>query len=295
MMASVTIDISGFTDLDTIDLTGLAFSGVGGTFANNLLVLTNAVAAHDMLHIEGHFSSGDFSFSSDGSGGTEITLALPAGSVRSHGAHGDYVIVNDNGSLVVDDLVSGRDGNQTLSGADDILFSDGTGVFDPTGTAGTVLRLYQATFGRTPDLTGLKFWTSDVDDAHVSLANVADSFASSPEFIHNYGSLADPDFVQQLYHNVLGRAGEATGVQFWQSVLATGISRGRVALDFAESPENRAKTISVAGDKNDAEATRLYQAALDRAPDQAGDAFWSSQLANGMTPTAVAQSFIELA
>ena len=50
--------------------------------------------------------------------------------------------------------------------------------------------------------------------------------------------------------------------------------------------------MSTAGEENNAEAYRLYQAALNRAPDATGLAFWSTALANGATPTQVAQDFI---
>ena len=65
--------ISGFTTLDTIDVTDLAFSSVSGVFASDTLVLVNA-ARQDTLHIRGNFASGNFRFSSDGSGGTNIQL-----------------------------------------------------------------------------------------------------------------------------------------------------------------------------------------------------------------------------
>jgi hypothetical protein len=158
-----------------------------------------------------------------------------------------------------------------------------------------VLRLYQAGLGRSPDVDGLSFWTSNVDDSRVSLADVANSFATSPEFIHNYGSLSDLAFVQQLYQNVLNRSGDTGGAQFWQGQMASGVSRGQVLVGFAESPENRTRTLPTAGDKNDAEAYRLFQAALNRAPDQGGQSFWSTTLANGATPSQVAQSFINSA
>jgi Domain of unknown function (DUF4214) len=286
------IAISGFNASDTIDLTGLAFSAVSGDFANNVLTVTNGIT-QAVLHIQGGFSSSDFVFSSDGATGTDVMLAPPPGTDRVHGLHTEYLIVNDNGTLVVDDTGSAGDGNRTLPGDDTVQFADGTGVFDPTGTAGTVLRLYQAALSRTPDLGGLQFWTGDIDNSHVSLADVANSFVASPEFIHNYGSLADADFIQQLYLNVLGRPGDPGGTIFWQSALNTGFTRGEVVIGFAESPEDRAKTVGIAGDKNDAEATRLYQAALNRAPDAGGEAFWSAALTNGETTTQVAQSFID--
>jgi len=285
------IAISGFSAADTIDLTGFVFNGVSGAFANNALTVTNGTT-QAIVHIQGGFSASDFVFSSDGAGGTNVVLVPPPGTARSRGVHTDYLVVNNNGTLIVDDKGLEGEGDRTLSGLDTVLFADGTGIFDPTGTAGTVLRLYQAALGRTPDLGGLKFWVGDVDNSHVSLADVANSFAGSPEFIHNYGSLSDADFIQQLYQNVLGRAGDPGGTQFWQSALGAGFSRGEVVVGFAESPEDRARTLGIAGDKNDAEATRLYQAALNRAPDAVGEAFWSSVLANGQTPTQVAQSFI---
>jgi Glycosyl hydrolases family 16/Domain of unknown function (DUF4214) len=218
---------------------------------------------------------------------TTPTVAVP-----QHGSHDQFIVASDNGSLHVEEPADGRDETQMLSSGNVITFSDGTGVFDRTGTAEDVDRLYAAALGRAPDVGGLEFWTSTVDDSHVSLTSAANSFAASPEFIHKYGSLSDPGFVQQLYQNVLNRPGEASGVQFWQGALASGTSRGAVLLSFAEGPENQAKTLSTAGDENNAEAYRLYQAALDRTPDQAGVTYWASALGGGATPTQLAQGFI---
>jgi hypothetical protein len=220
------------------------------------------------------------------------TTVAPPGTVKAHGSHDEYVLFGNNGSLALQDTISGRDGSQMLSPNSLIKFTDGTGVIDPTGTAEDVDRLYSAALGRAPDVGGLQFWTSDVDDSHVSLSDIANSFAASPEFINHYGSLSNLAFVQQLYQNVLNRPGEAGGVHFWQDTLAAGTSRGTVLLSFAEGPENQAKTLPTAGDKNNAEAYRLYQAALDRTPDQGGLSFWSSALKSGTTPDQVAQSFI---
>jgi hypothetical protein len=288
-----TIAIAGFNAFDTIDLTG--FNAVSGAFANNVLTLTDAINAHATLHIQGNFAASSFSLSGDGAGGTNISLAAPPGSVRSHGAHTEYLIADDSGLMVVDDTVGGRDGDRTRPGSDDVLFADGTGVFDPTGTAGTVSRLYQAALNRAPDLPGLKAWTNIIDTNQLSLAAVANSFANAPEFIHNYGSLSNDGFVRTLYQNALGRPADAGGEQAWDDALTSGLTRGQVALGFAQSPENRARTLSVAGDKNDAEAYRLYQAALARTPDQAGLLGWSAVLASGATPSQVAQGFIDSA
>ncbi len=76
-------------------------------------------------------------------------------------------------------------------------------------------------------------------------------------------------------------------------MLASGGTRGGVVIGFSESVENKVKTLSTAGDPNDAEAYRLYPAAFNRAPDPVGHAYWSSVLASGVTPTQVAQGFVD--
>jgi hypothetical protein len=69
--------ITGFSTTDTIDLTG--FVAVSESFANNALVLTDASSTQATLQIQGPFSSGDFHLSSDGVGGTDITVCYAAG------------------------------------------------------------------------------------------------------------------------------------------------------------------------------------------------------------------------
>jgi hypothetical protein len=216
----------------------------------------------------------------------------PPGEVILHGAATQYVIADDSGSLYIQDTVAGRDGTQILSDVKEMEFTNGVGLVDPTGTAEDVARLYQGLLDRAPDAAGLKAWTALVDDSNVPLSVVANAFASSPEFIQKCGSLSDTAFIDQLYENALGRPAEATGVQAWDSSLTSGISRGQVAVDIAESTEAQASSLSTAGDNNNAEVYRLYETALGRAPDPAGGAYWSSVLANGASVTQVAQNFI---
>jgi V8-like Glu-specific endopeptidase len=233
----------------------------------------------------------------DSGSGTPPTSppVTPANEVILRGSSSQYLIADGNGSLYVQDTVSGRDGTQTLPGVTEMVFADGIGVFDPTGTAEDVARVYLATLGRAPDVAGLEYWTAQIDDSHVPLNQVASSFTTSPEFIQDYGSLSNTAFVNQLYVNVLGRPADAGGASYWDGVLASGATRGTVVLGFAESKENEANTLSTGGDENNAEAYRLYQAALNRAPDATGLSFWSSALASGATPTQVAENFINSA
>ena len=218
-------------------------------------------------------------------------LGWKRGSVPLQGAAPQYVIVDNNGALYIQDMVTGRGGAQILPTAKKMQFTDGVGLFDPAGAAEDVARLYQAFLRRPPDVSGLAAWTTEIDESHVPLSAVANSFAASPEFIQASGGLSEDSFVRDMYLNALGRSMDAGGEQAWDNALASGMGRGEVALQFAESPEGRRNTLSFAGDKNDAATYRLYQAAFARTPDQAGQIYWSSGLASGATPSQVAQGF----
>jgi hypothetical protein len=220
------------------------------------------------------------------------TTSVTATSVTARGDHTQYVISNDNGSLYTQDLVPNRDGTQILSANTPVNFTDGTGVFDPTGNAEEVARLYRAAFGRSPDLPGENYWTGLINSSTLTLDQTAMNFIASAEFQNTYGSLNSAQFVETLYQNVLGRSADPTGLAYWQSQMDNGESRSQVLLNFSDSFENKENTISTIGDKDLSEAYRLYQAAFNRTPDQPGLAYWTGQLDNGTTPLQAAQSFL---
>ena len=207
------------------------------------------------------------------------------------GTHDQYAVhLTGSGRSVVTDLVTGRDGVQDGS-SNTFLFSDGTGVPDPTGTGAQVYRLYQAAFDRVADLAGQTYWTRSIDVDHQSLDSVAENFTRSAEFLSQYGNLSNGQVVHQYYRNVLGREGESTGVDYWTAQLDAGASRGKVLLGFSESIENIRNTVGVAGDADYGEAYRLYAAAFARMPDQPGLDYWTQSLAGGATPLEVARNF----
>ena len=123
-------------------------------------------------------------------------------------------------------------------GIDRLQFQNGTLAFDFDGTAGESYRIYQAAFDRTPDNAGLSYWIQSMD-AGKSLLEVAAGFVASAEFAAVYGAnSSNESFVSKLYENVLGRAGEAAGISYWQGELDGGASRAAVLAGFSESGEN---------------------------------------------------------
>jgi len=139
---------------------------------------------------------------------------------------------------------SGVLGVDTLASIERLQFTDTNIALDigPTQTAGSVYMLYQATFNRTPDAAGLGYWIAQVDKGANIITNVAASFIQSPEFVAKYGSnSSNASYVDNLYQNVLHRAGESGGVAYWNQQLNTGAATKAFVLEqFATLAEGAA-------------------------------------------------------
>ncbi len=122
-------------------------------------------------------------------------------------------------------------------------FSESPEFIGTTGTslpsdprAAQVWRLYRAYFQRDADAAGLEFWYHELL-ARRTLNEISNSFAGSTEFGSIYGARSHREFVTLVYVNVLGRAPDAAGLEFWVSRLSSGLSRGAMMTNFSESPE----------------------------------------------------------
>ena len=112
-----------------------------------------------------------------------------------------------------------------------------TNTIAPHSSAeGKIRRLYEAFFLRNPDASGLTYWLGVLDRG--GLSTVAGQLAASPEFQNRYGTLSDRAFVTLVYNNVLGRAPDANGFDFWTGKLSNGMSRGSMMIGFSEAAEN---------------------------------------------------------
>lgn len=100
--------------------------------------------------------------------------------------------------------------------------------------------MYLAYFNRAPDALGLDYWASQAYDWHAAQPGVAMSqinkdianvFAGTPEAISTYGSVTQQssaaelqNFVTKVYQNVLDRAPDSAGLNYWVNNLQTGAS-----------------------------------------------------------------------
>ncbi|MEM9395342.1 MAG: DUF4214 domain-containing protein [Pseudomonadota bacterium] len=107
-----------------------------------------------------------------------------------------------------------------------------------------VVRLYQATLDRLPDVAGYTSWTEALANG-MDYSVVVNGFVGSAEFQSVYGTLTNAQFVTLMYDNVLDRTPDSAGASFWLGSMAGGTSRAEVVAGFAESLEFQNKMAPV--------------------------------------------------
>jgi Ca2+-binding RTX toxin-like protein len=169
-------------------------------------------------------------------GGDGLDMAtfngLRSGFTVAQGANG-WTVTDKAGTLGVD----------MLAGVERLGFRDGVIALDIDGTAAQAYRLYAAAFNRTPDAGGLGFWLSALDRG-MSLDTVAAMFTQNDEFTRMYGATRSPEsFLTTLYQNILHRAADQGGFDFWAKAMHNGWTEGQVLALFSESSENKAQVV----------------------------------------------------
>jgi hypothetical protein len=142
-----------------------------------------------------------------------------------------------------------------------------------------VLADYEQFLGRQADTGGLSFWMGQLQSGVPENAVAAAFLSSNEELWHDGGTNAG--WVNGLYHDLLNRAPDPGGEQFWVGLLQAGASKDAVALGIANSFEHESLVVS-----ND------YQTLLGRSPTSSEIAYWAAQLPASGTDAAMTASLI---
>ena len=186
--------------------------------------------------------SGSSTFTST-SGNDTFTGGAGIDTTIFSGNRADYTLTKTTSGWTVSSATNGVD---TLTSIERLQFSDKVVASDISGNAGQVYRIYQAAFNRTPDKGGLGDWIYGMDHG-ASLLDVSAGFVNSAEFKTVYGqNPTDSEVVTRFYQNVLHRAPEQAGYDYWMNQIQSGLqTRTQVLTGFSESPENQAQVIGV--------------------------------------------------
>lgn len=178
-----------------------------------------------------------------GSNTTNVVGTTAVDTVLLQGAQKDYVITHSGNDLVETSKLDHSSIN--LVSVERLQFDDAFVAFDINGNAGETYRLYQAAFNRVPDQPGLGYWLGHLDNHVETLNQVAVGFVNSTEFAHLYGqNISDDNYLTALYSNVLHRAPDQAGFDYWHGRITDGMTRAGILVSFSESVENQAQVIA---------------------------------------------------
>lgn len=181
----------------------------------------------------------------DGGGGIDT--------VQYGSAKANFAITKVASGYVVTDKI-GTGGSDSLQNVERLQFSDTNVALDSDGanSAGGIYRLYQATFNRLPDLSGIGYWIAQAD-AGESAIEMAEDFTWSQEFQQLYGVATIDNYltgnnignvVNGFYQNVLHRAPDQGGLTYYTAVIQSHEKTvGRVLAEISDSNENYTATI----------------------------------------------------
>lgn len=186
-----------------------------------------------------------------GSGNSTVTTGSGVDTVEAGlgnssivGGSGDYAVVKlagnatnyqvtaQNGHAVVTNTTTNK--TTDISKIQYVQLDNGNAmVFAKNSVEASVATLYHTAFGRDADAGGLDYWF-DVAKAGASLTAIANNFVASQEFVAAHIGQDNAGFIQSLYQNTFGRAGEDAGVAYWVSQLDAGQSKGAIIASFAQ-------------------------------------------------------------
>lgn len=275
--------------VESLFLSSAAQRGTGNAENNNISGNSDLASVLDGLGGDDDLQAGNANDTIFGGDGND-TLFGGAGGDLLDGGSGDDLLVGGSEA----DQLAGGSGN-------DLIFGDYTD-WNADTLGAKVYRIYQATLNRAPDTGGFEGWVGRLEAGALTTLGVATGFVASREFQNVYGELDDAAFVSLLYENVLDRTADAAGSSAWLSRLSEGTSREEVVVGFSESAEFKNKTGLEATAYTSAligreqapyldDVYRLYQATLDRAPDQQGLDGWSLKLSSGQEYDVIARGF----
>ena len=131
----------------------------------------------------------------------QIAGASGVNTVVLSGALNQYTVTGAGNAVGVAN--NGNGATDTLTNIQQVKFSDYTLVFDLHSAQDTLVYqgLSQATYDRTPDLVGFRYWAGVADANNTSAISLADSFIAAPEFTAKYGaSPSNTTFVTETIH-----------------------------------------------------------------------------------------------
>ena len=170
----------------------------------------------------------------------------------------NFSLIFNGGIFTVTDS-TGADGIDKLSSIERLRFSNKYIALDTdaANSAGGLYRLYKAALDRDPDLGGLGYWIAQADAGTKDAVRMATGFTYADEFKTLYGVQTADNYmtgeditalVTKIYENVLDRAPDAGGRDYYSSQITTKLKTvGQVLAEISDSAENKLAVADLIG------------------------------------------------
>jgi hypothetical protein len=141
-------------------------------------------------------------------------------------------------------------------------------IHSPEARADFVQQAYLVYLHRPAEQNGLDYWSAQLA-AGFTDERLEARFIGSAEYIQSHGGTGS-GWVTGMYQDLLGRAPDANGLNFWVGQFNAGVSPEIIAFGFAASQEREANVLTAA-----------YEIFLGRAIDSGAKAGWLNAFAHG--------------
>ena len=155
---------------------------------------------------------------------------------------------------------------------------NGSSASGPSDHQKFVNQAYLDLLGRAPDAGGLAYWVAQLNSG-ARQGQIANALTHSAEYCST--------MVKPAYQSYLGRLPDSGGLAYWISQMQSGMTDERLEADLIGSKEFYVH----AGGSDVKWVDALYNDLLGRIPDSQGEAYWTGQLAAGVSRTTVAYGF----
>ncbi|WP_137172898.1 DUF4214 domain-containing protein [Massilia sp. HP4] len=247
----------------TADIPAVFFQGAGGVNAS----IGNAPASSASGNSSAAVIPGDeIERVVVGTAGADTITIVDGKNTQVVAGDGDVVNAGTGHTIVI-----AAQGSSTVNGGGNTVVqaTGAEGDFTVTVTDG-VASIENSATGVSVELNDVNLVTLDDGDALV------------------FADTEDEAAVANLYHAVLGRNADYSGLEFWYDRVEEGISMQRIAQAFLDSAEYTGDTQT-----NEQFIDALYENLLERDADTSGVTFWNTQLDGGVSRADVLVAFAQ--
>ena len=148
---------------------------------------------------------------------------------------------------------------------------------------------YVALLGRAAEGSAANWAAGSLTEEALAqtILSIDDSFKNDVE-----RKATNADFVDALYTDLLGKAGDAEGKTFWTNALNSGLSKEQVKLQFINAAKANNENLSAFYAENELFVNNVYGNLLGRGADSDGLKFWADALNNGASKASVIANII---